>query len=63
MRFNHCSFDIESNLVTLLIEVQNDFGDINVEEIKGDVFVDTNAEIDAIMNIDGGTIIMGIIIN
>lgn len=52
------SYDAESNIVTIKVEAQEDYGDTDVCEIKGTAFVNTDGEIDAIMDMDGETILL-----
>ena len=52
------SYDNDSNIVTIKVEAQNERGDIDVDEMQGTTFVNEKGEIDAIMNINGKTVLL-----
>lgn len=52
------SYDVESNIVTLYAEMKNENGEIEIEEISGIGFINDKNEIDAVMNIDGESILL-----
>ena len=54
----HFSYDEESNIVTISAEMENENGEIEVEEISGVAFINDNNEIDAVMNVDGESILL-----
>lgn len=52
------SYDSESNIVTLSAEMRNELGEIEVETIEGYAFINANEEIDALMDVDGESILL-----
>lgn len=52
------SYDEETNVVTLRAEMKNENGEIEIEEISGVGFINDKNQIDAVMNIDGESILL-----
>jgi len=52
------SYDEETNIVTLCAEMKNENGEIEIEEISGVGFINDKNQIDAVMNIDGESILL-----
>ena len=52
------SYDEETNIITLCAEMKNENGEIEIEEISGVGFINDKNEIDAVMNIDGESILL-----
>jgi len=52
------SYDEETNIVTLRAEMKNENGEIEIEEISGVGFINDKNQIDAVMNIDGESILL-----
>ena len=52
------SYDEKTNIVTLCAEMRNENGEIEIEEISGVGFINDKNQIDAVMNIDGESILL-----
>ena len=52
------SYDAETNVVTLSAESANGSGEIEVDEISGVAFFTANGEMDALLDVDGETILL-----
>ena len=52
------SYDYDENLVTIRASLLLDDGSIWLDEIKGIAFYDLNGDIDAVMNIDGESVLL-----
>lgn len=52
------SYDNETNIVTLSAELKDEFGEIQIDTIKGAAFINDYGEIDAVMNVDGEGILL-----
>lgn len=54
----HFSYDSETNLVTLSAESINSNGFVELEEIQGFAFTDENGNMDALLDVDGETVLL-----
>jgi len=54
----HFSYDKDSNIVTISAEMLDENGEIYIDEISGVAFINANNEIDAVMNIDGESVLL-----
>ena len=52
------SYDSETNIVTISAQMKNELGEIELDEITGIGFINENNEIDAVMNVDGESILL-----
>ena len=52
------TYDNESNVVTLYAQMQNEYGEIEIDTISGVGFINDSGEIDAVMNIEGEGILL-----
>ncbi len=52
------SYDYEENLVTISASLMLDDGSIYLDEIKGVAFYDQDGDIDAVMNVDGESVLL-----
>ena len=52
------SYDIDTNIVKISAELQDELGKIYIDEIFGAAFINEYGEIDAVMNIDGEGILL-----
>lgn len=52
------SYDSETNLVTLSAELKNELGEVEVDELTGVAFINDKNQIDAVMNVDGESILL-----
>ena len=52
------TYDEKTNIVTISAEMKNENGEIEIEEISGVGFINDKNEIDAVMNIDGESILL-----
>ncbi|MCM1545442.1 MAG: hypothetical protein NC033_00230 [Clostridiales bacterium] len=52
------SYDTESNVVTLSAEMHNEKGEIEIDRLSGYAFINSEGNIDALMNIDGETVFL-----
>ena len=52
------SYDYETNIVTLSAEMANDLGEIYIEELTGDAFVNADGNIDAIIEMEDEYILL-----
>lgn len=56
--FYRFSYDVESNIVTIYAYMQNEIGEIEIDEVNGVAFLNERNEIDAVMNFDGEGILL-----
>lgn len=54
----HFSYDKDSNIVTISAEMKNEKGEIYIDEITGIAFINSNNEIDAVMNVEGESVLL-----
>ena len=52
------TYDNESNVVTLYAQMQNEYGEIEIDTVSGVGFINDNGEIDAVINIEGEGILL-----
>ncbi|MFQ6724077.1 MAG: hypothetical protein ACLRFE_01910 [Clostridia bacterium] len=52
------SYNEKTNIVTITAEMKNNLGEIEIEEISGVGFINDKNQIDAVMNIDGESILL-----
>lgn len=54
----HFSYNTEANIVTISAELQNEANEIIVDEISGVGFINSDGNVDAVMNVDGESILL-----
>lgn len=52
------SYDSDTNVVTIAAEMKNENGEIYIDEIKGVGFINAEGQIDAVMNVEGESILL-----
>lgn len=52
------TYDKETNIVTISAEMSNEFGEIEMDTISGVGFINDKNEIDAVMNIEGESVLL-----
>lgn len=58
------TYNAETNIVTLFAEMQNEYGEIIMDELYGLAFLNENGEVDAVINLeDGDNILISDLIN
>ena len=52
------SYDDETNIVTLSAELKDELGEIHIDTLTGTAFINEDGETDAVMNVDGESILL-----
>lgn len=52
------SFDLETNIVTLAASANLPDGSLDIDEIRGEAFINEKGEVDAVMDLDGESILL-----